>query len=104
MDFINFVAAGAIGLVIQGLGFFFYVKFELKQLRKDMEGNDKLIEDKRLANVESLKVIYDQKIDESKKYAKGLFELHSGEFKAINDKMEKVDKSLTQILDILLKK
>ena len=104
MQFIDFVAAGAVGLVLQGLGFFFYVKFELKQLRKDMEANDRSIEEKRLANVESLKVIYDQKIYDSKTYAKGLFDLHNGEFKAINDKMEKVDKSLNQILDILLKK
>jgi len=104
MGLLEFIAAGASGLVLQGLGFFFYVKFELRQIRKDMELSDLTIEEKRAANVEKLREIYDQKIEQSRLYAKGLFDSHNSEFRAINEKMERVENTLTKILDLLLKK
>ena len=92
------------GFITQGVMFLAYVKFELKQLRKDMEANDRLIEEKRLANVGYLKQIYDAKIVDSKNYAKGLFDAHNSELKSIQQKMSGMESTLKQILDILLNK
>jgi len=91
-------------LLAQSAGFAYWVNFELKQLRKDMESGDKSIEEVRLANVGSLKIIYDQKIEDSRVFAKNLYENHYGEHKALNDKMDNIQNQLAQILDILIKK
>ena len=103
MDYIT-VGLVLAGFVTQALMFLAYVKFELKQLRKDMEGNDMAIESKREANVAALKQIYDQKIDASRAYAKNLFDTHHSELKSIQQKISGMESSLKQILDILLKK
>ena len=88
----------------QAAGFIFWIKFEIEQIRKDMVANDTAIEEKRLANVAYLKEIYDAKIDDSKKYAKGLFETQSGEIRAILSRMVGVENSLTKIIDLLMNK
>jgi hypothetical protein len=89
--------------LIQGAVFLTYVRFELRQLRLDMEKADTYIEDKRLANVDNLKVIYNQKIEDSRKYAKGLVEIQAGEFKGLNEKIVVMQGTLTQILNLLMK-
>jgi hypothetical protein len=88
----------------QSASFVFWMKFELKQLRKDSEMGDKNIEDKREANVAALKVIYDLKIKDSRSYAKGLFESQNQEIIAINKRFDGVDKTLEKILGILMEK
>jgi len=90
-------------LVAQSASFIFWIKFELKQLRKDSEMADKNIEEKREHNVEALKVIYDLKIRDSRAYAKGLFEVNASDHLAIKEKMVGIEKTLQQILDILMK-
>ena len=53
-------------LLAQSAGFVYWVRFELRQLRKDMEEGNRGTEKLREANVSHLKVIYDQKIQDYK--------------------------------------
>ena len=96
------IILGVVVIVIQFIAQWVYVRFELKQLRKDSEETDKNmkelivsglrgIEEKRLNNVISLREIYDGKVDDSRKYAKGLFEVREGELSELNKRMTSLE-------------
>ena len=91
-------------LIVQIVVQVVWVKFELKQLRKESEAMDAAIEVKRESNVAKLREIYDLKHADNKAYAKGLFEQSNSEWKAINTRMEGVEVTLQKILDLLMKK
>lgn len=78
-------------IVIQFLGQWFWFKFEIRQVRKDSENNDKIIEEKRLANVKALREIYDAKVEDSKKYSKGLFEIRESELSDLSKRMSALE-------------
>jgi len=78
-------------IVIQFLAQWFWIKFEIKQVRKDSELNDKIIEDKRLTNVKALREIYDAKVDDAKKYSKGLFEIRESELSDLSKRMSALE-------------
>ena len=90
-------------LVIQIIGQFFWVKFEIRQLRKESEAMDNAIEIKREANVAKLREIYDLKISDNRAYAKGLFEQQNSEFKGVISKISGMELQLNKILDLLMK-
>ena len=90
--------------IIQGVAFFTYVKFELRQLRTDMNAKMFNIEEKRSLNVQALERIYSQKIEDSRKYAKGLVEIHNSDHNAIKKEIGSMQTMLQKILELLLKK
>lgn len=85
---------GIILIIVPFIGFFYWVKFELKQVRKDSEKADVDMENKRNENVKALREIYDQKINETKNYAKGLFELRNSAIESLKEKVEDIEKSV----------
>jgi hypothetical protein len=77
----------AMTVIVNAAVFLAYIKFEVRQVRKDMEKGDKNIEEKRMINVGYLKEIYNAKIEDSKKYAKGLFDMNSADHTYIKSEM-----------------
>ena len=105
-----FETLDVIGIVIlvsifaaQFVTFVFWVNFELRQQRKDMDSGFKDIENKRAENVVHLRNIYDLKVEETRSYAKGLFREQSSEIKSIGERMVGVENSLNKIIDLLMK-
>jgi len=92
------IAVLVIVLLAQSAGFVFWVRFEITQIRKDM----KETETQRTENVKHLRDIYDLKIEESKAYSKGLFEVNTSDHIAIKEKMVGIEKTLQKILDLLM--
>lgn len=101
-DYLEAIIVGAI-LLIQIIGQWFWVKYEIKSLRKESEAMDNAIEVKREANVSKLREIYDLKISDNRAYAKGLFEQQSSEYRALGARIGGVEAQLTKILDLLMK-
>ncbi len=96
---------GISGIIIGFLTQFLWMRFEVKQVRKDMESsadqiskvaesNDKQIEKTRLTNVSALREIYDQKILDAKNYAKGLYEQRADSITNLQTKVDKIEKKL----------
>ena len=102
-DYLEAIIVGTI-LLIQIIGQWFWVKYEVKSLRKESEAMDNAIEVKREANVEKLREIYDLKISDNRAYAKGLFEQSGSEFRALGARLGGVEAQLTKILDLLMSK
>ena len=89
-------------IVIQFLAQWFWTRFELRQLRKDSEQNDDTIkqlilssisnvEEKRLNNVKALREIYDGKVDDARKHARGLFELRENEISELSKRISSLE-------------
>ena len=92
------IAVLIVVLLAQSGSFIFWVRFELRQQRKDMEE----METKRADNVKHLRNIYDLKVSDAKAYSKSLFETQSSEIKSISDRMVGVESSLNKIIDLLI--
>lgn len=78
-------------IIIQFFGQWFWIKFEIRQVRTDSENNDNIIEEKRLANVKALREIYDAKVEDSKKYAKSLFEIRESALSELGKRMSALE-------------
>ena len=96
---------GISGIIIGFLTQFLWMKFEIKQVRKDMEtasdqlrkeseSNDMQIEKTRLHNVASLREIYDQKVTEVRNYSKGLYEQRADSISNLQTKVDNIEKKL----------
>ena len=97
-----------IGISVVLIGFltqYLWMRFEVKQMRKDMETSliqtqkesaesDLRIENTRLNNVKALREIYDAKIQDSKNYAKGLFEQRADSINNLQIKVDKIEQKL----------
>lgn len=72
---------------------------EEKLRKKDIED----IEKARVNNVVFLKEIYDAKIEDSKKYSKGLFEIREGELREISKQLSELKARVDHQTEILNK-
>ena len=91
-------------LLVQVIAQWIWVRYEVQTLRRDSEAMDIAIEVKREANVEKLREIYDLKILDNRMYAKGLFEQSTGEFKALGNRLDGLEKQLAKVIDLLMNK